>query len=89
VTDAGVPPRVAVPLPLFTNVTPLGSAPVSESDADGVPVVVMEKAPAEPTVKVALFALVNAGAWFTALTVNVKVWLTGVPMPLLAVMVRE
>ena len=50
---------------------------------------VMEKAPAEPTVKLVLFALVNAGAWFTGLTVNVKVWLTGAPTPLFAVMVRE
>jgi hypothetical protein len=71
---------------LFTKVTPLGSAPVSESEAAGVPVVVTEKVPAEPVVNVVLFALVMAGAWFT---VSVNVWLTGVPTPLLAVIVRE
>ena len=38
--DAGVPLNVAVPFPLFTNVTLLGSAPVSVSDGVGVPVVV-------------------------------------------------
>jgi hypothetical protein len=73
-------------LPLFTNVTPPGRAPVSESEAAGEPAVVTEKVPAEPVVNVVLLALVMAGAWFT---VNVKVWLTGVPTPLLAVMVRE
>jgi hypothetical protein len=71
---------------LLTKVTPLGSAPVSESEAAGVPVVVTEKAPAEPDVNVAPLALVMTGAW---LTVIVKLWLTGLPTPLLAVIVRE
>jgi hypothetical protein len=73
-------------LPLFTKVTPLGSAPVSESEAAGLPEVVTLKLPGVPVVNVVLFALVRAGAWFT---VSVNVWLTGVPTPLLAVMVRE
>jgi hypothetical protein len=81
---AGVPPSVAVPSPLFTNVTPFGSVPVSLSDGVGVPVVVTVKLPAVPTVKVVLFALVIAGAWFT---VSVKLWVAAVPTPLLAVIV--
>ena len=81
---AGVPLSVAVPLPLLTNVTPLGSVPVCVSDGVGVPVVVTVKLPAVPTVNVVLLALVIAGAWFT---VKVKLWLAGLPTPLLAVMV--
>src|SRR5439155_20112397 len=71
---------------LFTNVTPPGSAPVSVSDGIGVPVAVTVKLPAVPTVNVVLLALVIAGAWFT---LRVKLWLAGLPMPLLAVIVRE
>jgi hypothetical protein len=37
-----------------------------------------------PTVNVVVFALVIAGAWFTF---SVKLWLAGLPTPLLAVMV--
>jgi hypothetical protein len=59
---AGVPLNVAVPFPLFTNVTPLGSAPVSVSVGVGDPVVVTVKLPAVPTVNVVLLALVIAGA---------------------------
>ena len=84
VPAAGVPLSVAVPFPLLTNVTPLGSAPVSVTDGVGVPVVVTVKLPAVPTVNVVLLALVIAGAWFT---VRVKLWLAGVPTPLLAVIV--
>src|SRR6185437_4933612 len=65
----GVPERVAVPSLLFTKVTPGGSAPVLERTIEaplGVPVVVTVKVPAAPTVNVALFELVMAGAWFTA-----------------------
>jgi hypothetical protein len=62
---AGVPLRVAVPFPLSTKVTPAGSAPVSLSDGVGVPEVVTANVPAAPTVKVALFTLVNTGARFT------------------------
>ena len=88
--DAGVPLKVAVPFPLFTNVTPLGSAPVSVSVGVGDPVVVTVKLPdVLPTVKVAVFALVIAGAVCAVFTVRVKPWLAGVPTPLLAVKVRE
>jgi len=69
----------------LTNVTPLGSVPVSDSVGVGVPVVVTAKVPNAPTVNVAVLALVIAGAWFTF---NVKLWLAGVPTPLLAVIVR-
>ena len=72
---------MAVPFPLSTNVTPLGSVPVAVRDGVGVPVVVTVKLPAAPTVNVVLVALVIAAAWFT---VSVKVWLAGVPTPLLA-----
>src|SRR5713226_7723922 len=85
VPDAGVPLSVAVPFPLFLKVTPLGSAPDSDKDGVGVPVVVTVNVPTLPTVKVVLLALVIAGAWFIA---SVKPWLAGVPTPLLAVIVR-
>jgi len=86
VPDAGVPLSVAVPFPLSLNVTPLGGAPVSVRDGVGAPVVVTVKLPAVPTVNVVLLLLVIAGAWFTF---SVKLWLAGVPTPLLAVIVRE
>jgi hypothetical protein len=69
---------------LFTNVTPLGSVPVSVSVGVGDPVVVAVKLPAVPTANVVLFALMIAGAWFTF---SEKLWLAGLPTPLLAVMV--
>ena len=47
----------------------------------GEPVAVTVKVPALPTVKVVELALVIAGAWFT---VRVKVWVAGLPTPLLA-----
>ena len=50
----------------------------------GVPVTVTLKLPAVPIVNVVLAALVMAGAW---LTVSVKLWVAGVPTPLLAVIV--
>jgi hypothetical protein len=82
---AGVPPSVAVPLPLFVNVTPLGSAPLSLiDDTVGFPVVAIVKLPAVPTVNVVLAPLVIAGAW---LTVSVKLCVAAVPTPLLAVIV--
>ena len=62
VPDAGVPLSVAVPFALVTNVTPLGSAPLSLTDGVGVPVAVTVKLPAVPTVNVVLLALVIAGA---------------------------
>ena len=49
---AGVPERVAVPLPLSTKVTPVGSAPVSLSAEVGNPVVVTVNVPAVPVVNV-------------------------------------
>jgi hypothetical protein len=47
---------------LLTNVTPLGSAPVSVKVGVGVPVDVLVKLPAVPTVNVVLAALVTPGA---------------------------
>ena len=47
---------------LSVNVTPLGRAPVSVIAGVGEPVVVTVNVPGLPTVKVALFALVIAGA---------------------------
>jgi hypothetical protein len=61
VPDAGVPLRVPVPLPLFLNVTPLGSAPVSVSDGVGVPVAVTANVPAAPTANIVLLPLVMLG----------------------------
>src|SRR5262249_54450212 len=63
----GVPEFVAVPSLLFANVMPGGSAPVWEITIgdDGEAVVVTVKVPATPTLNVALFALVIAGAWST------------------------
>ncbi len=77
----GVPPSVPVEA---LNVTPEGRAPDSESAGAGVPVAATVNEPAEPTVKVALFALVMAGAWFTF---NVKFCEAAVAMPFCAVMV--
>jgi hypothetical protein len=88
VPEAGVPAKVAVPLPLFVNVTPLGNVPLSVRVGVGVPVAVTVKEPAPPTVKVVLLALVMAGAWFAWLTVRVNVCVAAVPTPLLAVIVR-
>ena len=82
---AGVPDNVAVPLLLLTKVTPVGSAPDSlmlMPAPVGKPVVVTEKVPAIPTVKVVLFALVIVGA---SLTVRVKFWAGVDPAALLAV----
>jgi len=46
----GMPPRVAVPLPLSVNVTPAGKAPDSEMAGTGYPVVftVKELSTSEP-----------------------------------------
>jgi hypothetical protein len=85
--DAGVPLSLAVPFPLFTNVTPLGSVPVSVSVGAGVPVVVTVRLPAVPTVNVVLLALVIAGATCAVFTVRVKAWLAGLATPLVAVIV--
>ena len=53
---------MAVPFPLFVNVTPLGRGPDSLIVAAGVPLVVIVKLPAAPTENVVLAALVIAGA---------------------------
>jgi hypothetical protein len=45
--------------------TPEGNAPDSDSVGAGKPVAETVKEPREPRTKVALFALVMAGAWFT------------------------
>ena len=57
----GVPLSVAVPLPLSTNVTPPGRAPVSLRAGAGEPVLVTVNVPALPTVKIVLAPLVMAG----------------------------
>jgi len=62
VPDAGVPLSVPVPSLLSTNVTPLGSAPVSIKDGAGKPVVITVNDAEVPTVNVVLFALMMAGA---------------------------
>ncbi len=65
VPAAGVPERVAVPSPLSVNVTPVGSAPVSDNPHVGDPVDVTVKVPAWPTVKVVPAELVIWHAWMT------------------------
>ena len=62
VPGSGVPDSVAVPSPLSAKVTPAGKVPVSLIDGVGLPVVVTVKVAAEPAVKVAVLALVTAGA---------------------------
>ena len=71
VPAAGVPDSVPVPSPLSTKETPFGSAPLSDSDAVGVPVETSVNEPALDVVKVVLLAEVMAGA---ASTVRVKDW---------------
>ena len=58
----GVPEMVAVPFALSWKLSPAGSVPDSVIDADGDPVVVIEKLFGVPTVKVELDAEVIAGA---------------------------
>jgi hypothetical protein len=84
VAAPGVPASVAVPLPLFVNVTPAGKHAALESVALGNPVVVNVKVPAVPTVKIVALTLVMAGAW---LTVSVKACVAVAPTPLLALIV--
>ena len=62
---AGVPESVAVPSPLSVNMTPDGSAPVSDNPHVGVPVDVTVKVPAWPAVKVVPAELVIGHAWRT------------------------
>ena len=75
---------VTLSRPAELKVTPLGKLPVSVNVGVGKPLAVTVKEPAVPTVNVVLFALVNAGAWFTF---NVKFCAAFGDTPLLAVMV--
>src|SRR4051794_29924975 len=84
VPAAGMPARVAVPLPLSVSVTPVGSAPVLVRLAVGKPEDVTVNVPAAPTANVALFALVTAGAW---LTVRGKDWVAAGATPFAAMTV--
>ena len=81
---AGVPASVAVPLPLSVNEMPPGREPVSVKVEAGKPLVVTEKVPAEPTVNVALAALVIAGG---CPTMRMKDCVAFGATPLLAVIV--
>jgi len=78
---AGVP--LSTPVAAL-NVTPLGSVPLWLRVCAGKPVEVTVNVPAVPTLKVVLFALVMAGAWFT---VRVKFCVALGVTPLDAVMV--
>ena len=63
VPATGVPLSVAVPLPLFVNVTPAGSVPLSVIVATvGDPLVVTMNVPTLPTANVVALVLVIAGA---------------------------
>ena len=79
---AGVPLRTPVALKL----TPLGNGPLALKVGAGNPVAVAVKLPKLPSVKLTLFALVIAGAWFT---VRVKFCVALLPTPLLAVKVMR
>ena len=92
VLAVGVPLSVPVPLPLSTNVTPLGRVQGSITSValtlqprviGAVPVAVTEKVPAMPTPKVLLLALVMAGAVSTF-----SVVLPLLPLKLLSVSVK-
>ena len=63
VPDAGVPDRVAVPLPLSVKVTPFGKVPLSESATVPSPLACTVKLPIWPTVKVVEEPEVMVGAW--------------------------
>lgn len=66
------------------KVTPAGSVPVSPKEGAGRPVAVAAKDPGTPTMVVAELAEVIDGG---CPTVSVKLWVTGDPIPLLAVIV--
>ena len=88
VPAAGVPDRVAVPLPLSTKVTPEGRAPVLERLAVGFPLDPTVNVPALPAVKVVLEPEVMLGASGPLLTVSVKDCAASGLIPLLAVIVK-
>src|SRR3954468_18741783 len=58
----GVPASVAVPFPLSVKLSQAGRVPLVGSAGVGAPLVVPENAPAAPTAKEALSALVMVGA---------------------------
>ena len=60
-----MPDKVAVPPLPGVKITPLGNTPDSLIVTFGVPVLVMLKLLTEPTLKVAVLALVIVGASFT------------------------
>ena len=78
---AGVPASAAVPSPLSVRLTPLGSAPVSEIDGVGAPVVVTANVAAFPTWNMTLLALVIAGAVGVKLIVYLMAMDAAVPSP--------
>ena len=84
-STVGVPASEAVPLPLSVKVTPAGSAPDSDRDAVGYPVVVTVKLPAAPSEKAALLPEVIDGA---TPTVRVKSWVASGLTPFEASMVK-
>ena len=81
VPTAGVPARLAVPSPLSTNVTPVGSGPVSVNEGTGNPSVVTRKEPGVCSVKVVPLPEVMAGPRLIA---KVKFCVALVPTPLAA-----
>ena len=66
-------PAAGVPLstPALLRLTPVGRVPVMAKVGTGKPVALNWNVPAEPTVKMVLFALVIDGACFT---VSLKAW---------------
>ncbi len=74
-----------MPSPLSANVTPVGSAPDSDSAAVGTPCDVTVKLPAEPSVKVVARPQVMVGA---TCTVKVNDCVASGLTPLVAVMVK-
>ena len=85
---AGVPARVAVPLPLSVKVTPDGSAPDSaESVAAGEPVVVTVNVPAVPAANVVRAGAGDDRGGRAGFTVRVKLWVALGLTPFAAVIV--
>ena len=77
---AGVPAKVAVPLPWSVQVTPVGRLPDSVSPIGELPVAVTVKVPALPTVNVVVLADVMLGGVLTT-SGKVRVWVCVVPVP--------
>jgi hypothetical protein len=77
---AGVPARVADPLVLSVQVTPVGRLPDSVSPIGELPVAETVKASALPTVNVAVLAEVMVGGVLTT-SGKVTVWVCVVPVP--------